>query len=127
MAAVALVVLLALIEYLFFGIRVGAARARYGIKAPAVTGNADFERCFRVQQNTLENLIVFVPAVWLFGLYINPLWAAGIGLLFVVGRLMYYLGYVAAAEKRGAGFGIAFLANAVLVIGALVGAIMELL
>lgn len=127
MAPVAIVLLLALVEYTFFAIRVGAARAKYGIQAPAITGNEEFERVFRVHQNTLENLIVFVPAIWLFGLYINALWAAAIGAVFLIGRLMYYLGYTAAPEKRGIGFGVAFLANAVLIIGALVGAILDLL
>jgi glutathione S-transferase len=125
MAAVAIVVLLALLEYLFFGLRVGAARAKYGVKAPAITGDPAFERYFRIHQNTLENLVVFIPAIWLFGLYISPLWAAGIGLVFVIARLLYYLGYAAAPEKRAAGFGIGWLACVVLVIGALVGAVLE--
>lgn len=125
MAAVTIVVLLALLEYLFFGLRVGAARAKYGVKAPAITGDPAFERYFRIHQNTLENLVVFIPAIWLFGLYISPLWAAGIGLVFVIARLLYYLGYAAAPEKRAAGFGIGWLACVVLVIGALVGAVLE--
>jgi uncharacterized membrane protein YecN with MAPEG domain len=125
MAAVAIVVLLALLEYLFFGLRVGAARAKYGVKAPAITGDPAFERHFRIHQNTLEYLLVFIPAIWLFGLYISPLWAAGIGLVFVIARLLYYLGYAAAPEKRAAGFGIGWLACVVLVIGALVGAVLE--
>ena len=126
MAPVAIVILLALVEYFFFGMRVGAARAKYGVKAPAITGNPDFERYFRIHQNTLENLIIFVPAVWFFGLYISPLWAAGIGTVFLVGRLIYYFGYAAAADKRAAGFIVAWLASIVLVIGGLVGAIMQL-
>ncbi len=125
MAAVAIVVLLALLEYLFFGLRVGAARAKYGVKAPAITGDPAFERYFRIHQNTLENLVVFIPAIWLFGLYISPIWAAGIGLVFVIARLLYYLGYAVAPEKRAAGFGIGWLACVVLVIGALVGAVLE--
>jgi glutathione S-transferase len=127
MTAVAIVLLLALLEYIFFAMRVGAARARYGVKAPATSGNADFERYFRIHQNTLESLIVFVPAIWLFGLYISPVWAAGIGVFFVIGRLLYYLGYAAAAQKRGIGFGISFLANVALLVGALVGAVRQLL
>jgi uncharacterized membrane protein YecN with MAPEG domain len=127
MAAVAIVVLLALVEYIFFGIRVGAARARYGVGAPATSGHPDFERYFRIHQNTLEGLIVFVPAIWFYGLYISPIWAAGIGMFFVIGRLIYYRGYAAAAEKRGAGFGISSLANIVLVVGALIGAFREVL
>ena len=127
MAAVAIVVLLALIEYVFFAMRVGAARARYGVKAPATSGHPDFERYFRIHQNTMESLIVFIPAIWLFGLYINPWWAAGIGIFFVIGRLLYYTGYAAAADKRGIGFGISFLTSIVLVVGALIGAVGDLL
>ena len=127
MAPVAIVLLLALAAYLYFGVNVGKARAKHGVKAPSTTGDPEFERCFRVQQNTLENLIVFVPAIWLFGLYINPIGAAGIGIIFIIGRLMYSAGYRAAAEKRGPGFGVSFLANAALVIGALIGAVWEIL
>ncbi len=126
MALVAVVIALALIEYLVFGILVGRARVRCGVLAPATTGHPVFERYFRVQQNTLEQLIVFVPSMWLFGMYVSPLWAAGLGLLFVIGRVLYLTGYVEDPKKRGAGFGVSFLPTAILALGALIGAILSL-
>lgn len=86
MEPVFIVILLALLEYLVFGALVGRARARFGIRAPAMTGHPEFERTHRVHQNTLENLIVFVPAVWIFGLYVSYLWATLLGVLFVIAR-----------------------------------------
>ena len=126
MALVAIVIALALIEYLVFALLVGRARVRCNVLAPATTGHPVFERYFRVQQNTLEQLIVFLPSIWLFGTYVSPLWAAGLGLLFVVGRVAYMIGYVADPKKRGAGFGLSFLPTAILAVGALVGAILSL-
>ena len=126
MALVAVVIALALIEYLVFGILVGRARVRCDVPAPATTGHPVFERYFRVQQNTLEQLIVFVPSMWLFGLYVSPLWAAGLGILFVLGRVVYLTGYVADPKKRGAGFGLSFLPTAILALGSLAGAILSL-
>ncbi|HUL80871.1 MAG TPA: MAPEG family protein [Gammaproteobacteria bacterium] len=127
MELVFLVILLALIEYTVFQGLVGRARAKYGVRAPATTGQADFERVNRVHQNTLEALIVFIPAVWIFGLYLSPLWAAGLGVVFIVGRAIYAVGYFRAAEKRGPGAGITGLTNIALVIGALVGVVRALL
>jgi len=126
MALVAAIILLALIEYLVFGLLVGRARVRCNVAAPAITGHPVFERYFRVQQNTLEQLIVFVPSVWLFGVYVSTVWAAGLGLVFIVGRAFYLNGYVADPKKRSAGFGLSFLPNVILVVGALVGAILSM-
>ena len=126
MALVAAVIALALIEYLIFGLLVARARVRCNLPAPATTGHPVFERYFRVQQNTLEQLIVFVPSVWLFGYYVSVLWASGLGVLFVIGRALYLSGYVADPKKRGAGFGLSFLPNVILAVGALVGAILSL-
>lgn len=126
MALVAAVIALALIEYLVFALLVGRARVRCNVPAPATTGDPVFERYFRVQQNTLEQLIVFVPSVWLFGYYVSALWAAGLGVLFVIGRALYLTGYVADPKKRGAGFGLSFLPNMILAVGALAGAILSL-
>ena len=83
MALVAAVIALALIEFIVFGLLVARARVQCQVAAPATTGHPVFERYFRVQQNTLEQLIVFVPSVWLFGYYVSALWAAGLGVLFV--------------------------------------------
>jgi uncharacterized membrane protein YecN with MAPEG domain len=127
MEFVALVILLALIEYVAFGGLVGWARGKYGVDAPAVSGHPVFERYFRVQQNTLEQLVVFVPAIWLFGTYVNATWAALLGLVFVVGRLLYLLGYVKDPAKREVGFALSSLAVVVLLLGALWGVARQVL
>jgi len=126
MALVAAVISLALIEFIVFSLLVGRARMRCNVKAPAITGHPVFERYFRVQQNTLEQLIVFVPSVWFFGTYVSAIWAAGLGVVFIIGRALYLRGYVADPAKRSAGFGLSFLPNVILLIGALVGAILSL-
>ena len=113
---------LAIALYFFTSIRVAKARAAFGIKAPAITGNPDFERVFRVQMNTLEWLPIFLPSLWLFAIYISDPVAAVIGLVWIVGRILYMTGYSQAAEKRGRGFGIQAMATIVLWLGA-VGAI----
>lgn len=120
---VALVVALALIEYFVFGALVGRARVKYAIAAPAVSGHPIFERLFRVQQNSLEQLIVFLPAVWLFGLYLSARWAAIVGAIFLAARILYAVGYAVAPARREAGAVISFLTEIVLVVGALVGII----
>jgi len=127
MELVYLTILLALVEYTIFGALVGRARAKYGVKAPATTGHPEFERTNRVHINTLESLAAFVPAVLLFGLYIDARWAAGLGLVFVIGRAVYAVGYLQAAEKRGMGAGISGLANIALLAGAMFGVIRALL
>ncbi|HEY2590135.1 MAG TPA: MAPEG family protein [Steroidobacteraceae bacterium] len=118
---VALVVLLALIEYFALGALVGRARGKYAIAAPAVSGHPLFERYFRVHQNSLEQLIVFIPAVWLFGLYVSALWAAIVGAVFLAARILYAVGYIAAPERREAGAVLSGITEAVLMIGAVVG------
>ena len=115
----ALVTLLAVLFYLVTGLNVGRARHKYVIQAPATTGNPDFERAFRVQMNTLEWLPIFLPSLWLFAVYISDAGAAAIGLIWVIGRVLYFVGYIRAAEKRGVGFMIQMLASAVLFLGAI--------
>ncbi|HYB90027.1 MAG TPA: MAPEG family protein [Candidatus Binataceae bacterium] len=119
MNGLAAVTVLALLEYLVLGAMVGRARTRYKVEAPATTGNPEFERYFRVHQNTLESLIVFIPALWLFGRYVsNPL-AVALGLIFIAGRIIYAVGYVKAPEKREAGALITFGVNLILILGTL--------
>ncbi len=91
-----IVTLLALLEYSILGMMVGRARAKYGVEAPATTGNPDFERYFRVHVNTLESLIVFIPAVWIFSLTVNYHFGVALGLLFVIARIIYASGYLKA-------------------------------
>jgi glutathione S-transferase len=123
----ALIILLALAQYLYFTLRVGAGRARYGVQAPHTSGNENWERLFRVQQNTLEQLIVFIPALAVFGMYLSARWAVLPGVLFLVGRQLYSHEYVNNPKSRGPGMGLTFFANAALIIGALVGVILKLL
>jgi glutathione S-transferase len=121
MSGVAAIMGLALIEYLLLGFMVGRARGTYNVPAPATTGDPVFERYFRVHQNTLESLIVFIPALWLFATYLNIPIAIALGLIFVAARIIYAAGYFKAPEKRAAGAGLTLLVNAALVIGGLVG------
>ena len=107
---VALVTVLLVSQYMVFMMLVGAARGKSGIKAPAVTGDEGFERAYRVQMNTLEQLMVALPALWVSGMYFDSLVAALLGMAFFLGRVMYRAGYVKDPEKRGMGFGIGFLA-----------------
>jgi glutathione S-transferase len=127
MDLVTVILVLALLQYIAFAMLVGGARGKYGVKAPATTGHEVFERYFRVQQNTLELLVVFVPAIWLFGQYVSTLWAAILGLVYLVGRVVYLKSYVADPAKRSAGFGLSFLPIAVMLIGVLIRAGMKLL
>lgn len=127
MEPVAVVIVLALIEYVVFGMLVGRARGMYHIEAPAVAGHEVFERWFRVHQNTLELLVVFVPSIWLFGQYVDPTWAAVLGLVYIVARILYLLGYVSDPAKREIGFALSVLPIMVLLVGALWGAGRELL
>ena len=118
----ALVTCLAILFYFLTGVQVAKARAAFGIKAPAISGNPDFERVFRVQMNTLEWLPIFLPALWLFAIYLSDMIAAALGLVWIVGRILYMTGYSKAANKRGLGFGIQAGAAILLWLGA-IGAI----
>jgi glutathione S-transferase len=124
---VALTTIGALLLTMFVTTKVGSARAKYGVKAPAMTGNPDFERVVRVHENTLEQLVVFLPALWLFGHFVSARYAAALGLVWIIGRALYAWGYYRAADKRGPGFGIAILATIVLVLGSLIGIVRALL
>jgi glutathione S-transferase len=126
MAYVDIVTALALLQFIAFGFQVGGARSKYGVKAPAVTGNEIFERYFRVQQNTLEQLIVFVPGLYLFSSYFNPRLAAALGIVYLIGRQVYAANYVKDPAKRGPGFGLSFFPAIILVVGGLIGAILRL-
>ncbi len=115
----ALVTCLAILFYFFTSVRVARARAAYGVKAPAISGNPDFERVFRVQMNTLEWMPIFLPSLWLFAIYVSDPGAALVGLVWIAGRILYMTGYSQAAERRGRGFGIQALAAGVLLLGSL--------
>ncbi len=118
-AWVTIVTLAALLVYIWMGARVALARKTSGVQAPAMTGDPALERHIRVQANTLEWLPIFLPSLWLFALYWSDAIAAGLGVVWIIGRIVYALGYAAAAEKRELGFMIQSLATAILLFGAL--------
>jgi hypothetical protein len=118
---------LILIQAFVFAIQVGQQRVKHGINAPAITGAPEFERAFRVHQNTLEQLIILIPALWIFASYWQAEVAAGIGFVFVIGRQIYRSAYLRDPAGRSAGFGIGAAATFILLLGGLAGAVMSLL
>jgi len=120
---VAIVAALVLIEYMVFVWLTGHARGVHGVPAPAMTGHPIFERWARVQGNTVEQLVIFFPGLWMFSTYVRPDVAALLGLNFLIGRALFARGYVADPARRGPGFVMSYLSNAVLVLGGLIGAI----
>ncbi len=123
----AVVTILAILLYFYMGVRVGQMRMKHGVKAPATSGHEEFERAFRVHYNTLEALVVFLPLLWLATVYFSPtypllMWLpALLGLAWIVGRILYMTGYMADPDKRGIGFGIASLAQLLLMVLAIAG------
>jgi uncharacterized membrane protein YecN with MAPEG domain len=113
----ALVCLLALMVYFWMSLQVGQARGKTGIHPPAMVGDPLLERAVRVQSNTLEWLPIFLVSLWLFAIYCNELAAAGLGLVWIAGRVVYSVGYMAEPGKRSTGFLIQLLAGAILVLG----------
>lgn len=116
---VALVTLLALLTYFWMSARTAGARRKSGISPPAMTGDPTLERVIRAHYNTLEWLPIFLVSLWLFAIYWNELVAAGLGVVWIVGRIMYATSYVADPAKRGPGFMVQALATGVLLFGAL--------
>lgn len=127
MELIALVTVLVAMEYFFLAVMVGKSRGETGVLAPSVIGDDKFERVFRVQQNTMEQLIIFFPALWIFGYYVHEEIGAGLGAVFLVGRIIYARGYVQASDKRGPGFIIGSLALLALLLGGLAGLVITLL
>jgi uncharacterized MAPEG superfamily protein len=122
-----IVALLAIIQFIVFSMLVGAARGKYGVKAPAMTGNEHFERAVRVQMNTLEQLVCFLPALLIAAAYWSPGYAAATGVVYLIGRTLYRQAYVADPAKRGLGFLLTFLPTTLLVLAGLVGAVIRAL
>jgi len=127
MELVAIVTVLVLIQYVVLGVRVGQARTRYGVEAPAISGHPMFERHFRIHQNTLEQLVVFIPALWLFAIYASPRLAALLGLGFIAARFVYERGYLDDPKRRETGAIMTAVTTGILLLGGLIGAIVRAL
>jgi glutathione S-transferase len=115
----ALVTILAMICYFTTSARVARARIKYGVAHPAISGNVDFERVFRVQMNTLEWLPIYLASLWMFAIYISDGIAAAIGAVWIVGRIFYMFGYTQSVPGRVPGFFIQAFATFVLLFGSL--------
>lgn len=115
------VTLLALVLYLVLGVRVAQARGKYSVPTPATDGPPEFQRIFRAHQNTLEQIAAYLPVLWLAASAIGDPWAALIGLLWPIGRVVYALGYGKAAGKRGIGFALTMTSTAALLVAAIIG------
>jgi len=125
MNLVHIVALLAVAQFFQFGILVGRARVRYGVKAPAVTGHEHFERAFRVQMNTLEQLAGFLPSLFIAGQYWPGWLVAGIGAVYLIGRFVYRQAYIADPSKRQAGFVLTVTSTGLLMVLGLAGAVIH--
>ena len=127
MPFVAIVTVLALGQFFWLAAQVARARGRYGVAAPATTGNELFERHYRVQMNTLEQLVMFLPSLWMFAHYISPLWAAALGVVFVIGRAIYATSYVRDPRSRSLGFGLTAFPTLTMMLGIVIWAIRAIL
>jgi len=121
-----LIILGALVQFLLFTLKVGAARKKFGIDAPKTAGDEQWERLFRVQQNTMEQLVIFIPAMLIFSMYLSAKWALVPGVIFIVGRQLYAFEYIKNPRSRVSGMALSLFANSVLLIGALVGLVMKM-
>lgn len=127
MELVVIVMMLALVEFMVFGMQVGMARGRTGVEAPAVAGNEEFERYFRVHYNTMEQLILFIPGVWFFAQTVDVYGAVGLGVVYLIGRAIYAISYVKDPATRTAGTLLSMFPCWILVLGALGGAAWNLI
>jgi len=125
----AIITILAVLFYFWTGLKVGQMRSKHKVDAPAMTGNPEFERAVRVQVNTLEWMPIFLPLLWLATIYFSPAmsvayisWLPALfGVVWILGRILYMNGYLAAPEKRSTGFLIAMLGALGLLVCSIVG------
>ena len=118
---------LALLLYYFTLFKAGMARGKYNVAAPSHDGPEEYVWRVRVHQNTLEHLALFLPGLWLFAFAVDPIWAAGIGLLWPIGRLAYAIGYYQAPEKRSLGLYVSMPPIYIFVLGSLIGFVLKAL
>ena len=127
MQYIELVVIAAVLQFLFFGAMVGKARVASGIKAPAVTGDERFERAYRVQMNTLEMLVAFLPALLIAGKYWPNELIVGLGVIYIIGRFIYWRAYVTEPKKRAIGFLLSLIPIVCLIVLGIVGLVLSLM
>ncbi|MDE2250796.1 MAG: MAPEG family protein [Gammaproteobacteria bacterium] len=123
MAWIDIIALLSVVQLFVFGVMVGWARGKYGVAAPATAGHPIFERYYRVQMNTVESLLVFLPGLWLAAKYWSPRYAAILGVIYLMGRVIYCFAYIRDPKRRSAGFALSMGPASALVVGALLGAL----
>ncbi len=121
-----IIISVALLHYMYFIIMVGFSRGKYEVSAPTTKGNEIWERKFRVQQNTAEQLIIFIPGIIAFATYVSPMWVLLPGVLFIIGRQLYCHLYQKDPSSRGPGFVLSFFSNVALVVGTLIGIVLSL-
>ena len=114
---------MAVAQFFFFSFLVGRAREKYGVQVTAISGNIEFERVFRVQMNTLEQLVCFLPALFVASIYWPPLLVAALGVVYLVGRTLYRNAYVSDPSKRVVGFLLTIIPTFILMLGGLLGAL----
>lgn len=122
-----LIILIALVQYLYFTGKVGFSRGKYNVSAPKTVGDEVWERIFRVQQNTMEQLIVFIPGMLMFAHFVSELWVILPGVVFIVGRAVFSQRYVADPSSRGVGVVMSFFSNIALVLGAIIGLALKMM
>lgn len=127
MVLVSLVILVALLQYVYFSVLVGKARGTYGIDAPATSGHEVFERQYRIQMNTLELLVVLVPSMMIFAQNVRADLAAYAGIIYIVGRFVYLKSYLGDPKKRSLGFALSMLPILVLIIWGIVALAMKMM
>jgi len=115
-----LIILVALLQYIFFVMKVGFTRGKYEVNAPKTVGHDTWERYFRVQQNTMEQLVIFIPAIVIFTIYVSEKWAMLPGILFIIGRQVYYFLYIKSPASRGPGVALSFFSNMAMVLGGII-------
>jgi glutathione S-transferase len=120
-----IVIILVVLFYFFIATRVPLARRKFNVQLPAITGHPDFERVFRIHQNTLEWMPSFLPALWLCAIYFSDVGAATLGVVWIVGRVFYYVGYARKVQGRLPGFFIQSVACFLLLAGAIAGMVIS--
>jgi len=111
-----LITIVALVYTFILSARVGARRLKLGIDAPAISGQAEFDIAFRIHMNTIEQLVLFIPMLWIAVTVVGDVWAAAIGAIWVIGRIIYAIGYTAGIDKRGPGMLITVLSTVALTV-----------